>query len=119
MRVRAALVTIVMAGLVAGCGGSTASPSASTSPASQAPASVAALPSVVPSEAPPTPEITPAPPATGTVYVVKKGDTLYGIAAKFHVSPAKTAAWVDAVVKANPIIKNRDVLQVGWKLTIP
>ncbi len=48
----------------------------------------------------------------GTVYVVKSGDTLSGIAAKYGVE-------LDALIAANPQIKNPDLIYVGDKVTIP
>jgi LysM repeat protein len=58
-------------------------------------------------------EIPEAKPATPTAsYVVKKGDTLNAIASKFGVT-------ADEIKTLNPIIVNKNILGIGWKLTIP
>lgn len=108
MRYRAGLVA-VLALVLAGCGGSGASPSASAA----APSSSAAP---VEASAPPiaTPAPTPAPtPAAGTItYTVKKGDTLYAIAEKYKVT-------VKAIEAANPDLKDPNFIKIGQKLVIP
>ncbi len=76
---------------------------ASSSPAPAASASAAAT--VAPS-------ITPVPSPSPTIYVVKAGDVLSRLAVKFGVT-------VDAIVKANPQIKNPDRLNLGDQLVIP
>src|SRR5512140_425613 len=76
---------------------------ASSSPTPAASASAAAT--VAPS-------ITPVPSPSPTVYVVKAGDVLSRLAVKFGVT-------VDAIVKANPQIKNPDRLNLGDQLVIP
>jgi peptidoglycan endopeptidase LytE len=43
---------------------------------------------------------------------VKTGDTLGGIALKYHTT-------VDAIVAANPQITNRNIIGLGWVLKIP
>jgi len=58
------------------------------------------------------PSVTPVPSPSPTVYTVKAGDTLSRIAAKFGTT-------VDAIVKANPQIKNPDKLALGDQLVIP
>lgn len=45
-------------------------------------------------------------------YTVKKGDTLTTIASKYGTT-------VNEIVKLNPIIKNPNLINIGWKLTIP
>ena len=45
-------------------------------------------------------------------YTVKTGDTLWKIAQKFDTT-------IEAIMACNPIIKNADHIEVGWKLTIP
>lgn len=45
-------------------------------------------------------------------YTVKKGDTLGGIALKFSTT-------VDEIMALNPIIRNKNLLSIGWTLTIP
>ena len=52
-----------------------------------------------------------APPASGTTYTVKAGDTLYGIAQRFNTTVAKLAA-------ANNIV-NVNLLRIGQVLIIP
>jgi LysM repeat protein len=59
----------------------------------------------------PSPTAQPAP--TAQVYVVKAGDTMSKIAAKFGMTP-------EALCAANkPPIKNCDKIAIGDKLTIP
>ena len=55
---------------------------------------------------------TPIDPGTGTEYVVKKGDTLSAIAKKYGTT-------VDALLKANPNIKNPNLIKVGQVIIIP
>ena len=118
MRVRAGLVTILVAAVVAGCGGSSATATPSTAPSIPAPSSPAAA-SEQPTESSaaetpaPTEEATPKP-ATGgyTVYVVKSGDTLYAIAKRFGTTVA-------AIMALNPAIKDAAVIHVGQKIKIP
>ena len=45
-------------------------------------------------------------------HTVKKGDTLFNIASKNNTT-------VDAIMKLNPIIKNPNLINVGWVLEIP
>lgn len=59
----------------------------------------------------PTPEPTPTPP-TPTIYVVQKGDTLTKIAKDFNTT-------VDAIMKVNPQIKDKNKIYVGEKILIP
>jgi GH25 family lysozyme M1 (1,4-beta-N-acetylmuramidase) len=68
---------------------------------------------------PPTPQpqpqpVTPPDSNSGTFisYTVKSGDTLYGIALKYHTT-------VDAIVAVNPQITNRNIIGLGWVLKIP
>ncbi len=49
---------------------------------------------------------------TTNAYIVRAGDTLGSIAKAHATSPADIQA-------ANPIIKDRDKIQAGWKLSIP
>ncbi|VXC49018.1 LysM domain-containing protein [Pseudomonas sp. 9Ag] len=49
---------------------------------------------------------------TSNAYIVRAGDTLGSIAKAHGTSPANIQA-------ANPIIKDRDKIQAGWKLSIP
>lgn len=46
------------------------------------------------------------------VYTVKKGDTLGAIAKAYGTT-------VDEIVALNPIIRNKNLISVGWKLTMP
>jgi LysM repeat protein len=59
-----------------------------------------------------TPEPTEPPAPTPQVYTVAKGDTMSKIANKFDVS-------VEAIMDANPQIKNPDRIQIGDEITIP
>ncbi len=86
----------LLRGLTGGSG-----PAASPTPIASASPGVSAAPS-----------ITPVPSPSPTVYTVKAGDTLSRIAAKFGTT-------VDAIVKANPQIKNPDKLALGDQLVIP
>ncbi len=58
------------------------------------------------------PSITPVPSPSPLVYVVKAGDVLSRIAARFGLT-------VDQIVKVNPQIKNPDRLALGDQLVIP
>lgn len=50
---------------------------------------------------------------TYSVYVVKRGDTLSGIAKKFHTTTA-------AIVAMNSdLIGDTDYIRCGWKLIVP
>lgn len=54
--------------------------------------------------------------STDKKYVVKKGDTLWAIAKKYYGSGAQ----YPKIVNANKnLIKNPNLIQIGWKLTIP
>ena len=109
MRSRAGLVAAVLALVVAGCGGSGASASPSATPVSSSPpVQTSAAPVATPA---PTP-VASAATASGTTYVVKKGDTLYGIATRHKVT-------VKAILAANPDIKDPNFIKIGQKLVIP
>jgi LysM repeat protein len=51
-------------------------------------------------------------PGDGTTYTVKKGDTLSAIAKRYGTT-------VDAILKANPNIKNPNLIKVGQVINIP
>lgn len=63
----------------------------------------------------PHPDVKPKPPKpepTTRVYIVQQGDTLFKIAKRFSVT-------LDALIKANPQIKDPDVIFPGQKILIP
>ena len=107
MRGRAAFVLAVVV-LVSACGGSSASPS--SSPQTQPPPTGAPIQSTEPSTAAGSPAASAVP--AGTIYVVRKGDTLIGIAKKYHVT-------LKALRAANPQITDPTKIRTGTKLTIP
>jgi LysM repeat protein len=120
MRIRAGLVSVILALTVIGCGGGppvTPSLSPEGSAESTFPAAASLAPEVTPS---PLEEVTPAPVETPevtaepsyTIYVVKKGDTLYAIA-KAHGITLK------ALMAANPEVTDPKKLRIGQKLKIP
>ncbi|HZW03041.1 MAG TPA: LysM peptidoglycan-binding domain-containing protein [Anaerolineaceae bacterium] len=55
---------------------------------------------------------TPAPVTGGSIYVVKPGDTLNKIAARFGVT-------LDSILKANPSITNANRIEVGQQIRLP
>ena len=55
-------------------------------------------------------------PADAEVYIIVKGDTLSKIAAKYYGDPSLYTK----IFEANrDLVKNPDLIQVGWKLRIP
>ena len=111
MRPNAYCLLLILAVSLVACGGGSDSPSPRTPDVSATPAlptgptaSQTIQPQASPSAA------TPAP--SGTIYVVRRGDTLTAIAKHFNVSLAALRA-------ANPDITNPRLLQVGHKLVIP
>ena len=92
----AALTLFMLPALLGVGGGGTAGPSASSS---RAPATA------VPSET-----IKPGP--TPQIYIVKRGDTMSKIAAKFQVT-------VEDIMAANPDIKDPNVIALGQQIIIP
>ena len=54
---------------------------------------------------------TPKPTPIAKIHTVKKGDTLTSIAKKYKTTIAK-------IMKANPIIKDKNKINVGWKLKV-
>jgi LysM repeat protein len=75
---------------------------------------VTPAPTAAPETAPPTiePTVPPEPSAEVTIYVVKKGDTLYGIAKEFGIT-------AKALQAANPQVSDPRLMQIGEKLVIP
>lgn len=63
-------------------------------------------------QATPKPSATAAASPAQVIYVVKAGDTLSRIAAKYHVT-------TDQILTANPSIKNPNNIAIGDKITIP
>jgi 2',3'-cyclic-nucleotide 2'-phosphodiesterase/3'-nucleotidase len=112
MRVRAGLISVLATLLIAGCLGSSATPTrvpATPTPAPQA--TVQELPSLEPA-ATPAPTAAPTAASGGQVYVVKSGDTLYAISTHFKVT-------IKAILAANPEIKDPNMLKIGQKIVIP
>ena len=120
MRIRAGLISVMLVMILAGCGGGpppTGSPSPEGSVEPTLPIETA-VPSEVTPE--PPPEVTPGPEETPefteepsyTTYLVKKGDTLYGIAKKNGIT-------LKALMDANPEVTDPKKLRVGQKLKIP
>ena len=107
MRYRAGLVVMATALVVVACGSST-TPVPSVEQTTPPPAVETPAPSVA--EA--TPEVTATPAPAYTIYVVKKGDTLYAIALAHGTSVKK-------ILAANPAIKDPQKLRIGQKITIP
>jgi LysM repeat protein len=86
-------------------------PSPSPSPSAQSSASASAVaPSVAPSPSGGVSGVTATPPVATTTYVVKKGDTLYGIASTFGTTVAE-------IKRINGLKSNS--LKIGQKLEIP
>lgn len=107
-------LSITVAGTLAACGGSTATPLPSLPPDTPSPQSSAVVETLPPTESA-APAATAEPAATETPttkkYRVKKGDTMIAIAAKFGVT-------LKALQAANPKVKPRE-LKVGQILIIP
>jgi LysM repeat protein len=113
-RSRTSAVVLGVTLLLAACGGAAPSATPSSGAAgSAAPGGVPAapVPTATPaSTATPRPTARPAP--SGTVYVVKRGDTLYAIATRHHLT-------LKALLAANPQIANANVLKIGQRIVIP
>lgn len=101
----AGAVALLLGLSVAACG-SAATPSPSPTPSPQP--TIELLPTVAPTV---EPAPTATPPAT-TIYVVKKGDTLIGIAKHLGVT-------LKALRAANPEVTDPTKLQIGQKLVVP
>ncbi len=109
MRARVSLVLAVALSLSA-CGGS--SPSVSPSaPSSSSAASGAPAQSAGPG-ASLTASAGPSIPPAGTIYIIRKGDTLYAIARRFHLT-------LKALRAANPSVTDPTKIRIGQKLVIP
>lgn len=61
-------------------------------------------------------EMTAAPAVTGNIYVVQKGDTLSGIAAKYY---SNSARWPKIYNANKGLIKNPNLIRPGMRLNIP
>ena len=113
-RSRTSAVALGVTLLLAACGG--ASPSATPSSGAAGSAAPGGAPTPpVPTATPvstATPRPTARPASSGTVYVVKRGDTLYAIATRHHLT-------LKALLAANPQITNPNVLKVGQRIVIP
>jgi len=96
-------ITVAVAVALVACGGG-----ATPSPI------VTAAPTAAPTITPPTvePSVTPEPSAEVTIYVVKSGDTLYGIAKELGIT-------LKALQAANPQVRDPRTMQVGEELVIP
>ena len=106
-RLGMSVVALVLAGAVLffagpmllGLGGNAPGPGADVTPSPSADASATPIPTAVPA---PTP----------TTYLVVQGDTMSKIATKFGVT-------VDAIMAANPQIKDANKIAIGDEITIP
>ena len=109
MRNRAALVAVVVAAVLVAACGSSSTPAPTAAPATAPPI----VESPTPEVAAPTPEVvTPTPAPAYTIYVVKKGDTLYAIAIAHHTTIKK-------ILALNPAIKDPAKIRIGQKIEIP
>lgn len=99
-------IALMTVALMLGACGAAATPSPSPSP----------IPTPTPTVAPAPPSVepaaTPEPTASVTIYVVRSGDTLIGIAKKFKIT-------LKALRAANPQVTDPTKMQIGEKLVIP
>ncbi len=116
MRVRFGLVgiAVITSFVVGACGGSSATLSPAPSQATPAPTDLPVIETLPPVDTEPpvaTEEPTQAPSGEQTIYVVKKGDTLWAIAIEYGIT-------LKVLQDANPDVNPR-TLHVGQKLVIP
>ncbi len=107
IRTRALPLLAAMSIGIAACGSSAVTPS--PSPTSSPPPSSATTPAPT---AEPTASAAPTTSQQVTVYRVKQGDTLYGIARHFKLKLAE-------LIAANPQLKDPNVLKIGARINIP
>jgi len=116
----AALVAAVVLGLVGVyvlSSGLLGSPSPTTSAVGPSPASTPVGPSAAPTFSRPT----PSPGPTFAMYTVKRGDTLNGIAKKYHTTARSISWWNRGTYPSlDPEAPGYDpgTIRVGWKLVI-
>ena len=104
---------MLIAGLaVAGCGNSSASPTAQAAAIFNAVVTAEATPTEAPTEAPAeTPTLT-APGGSYFQYTIRPGDQWWAIARYFNITVCELSL-------ANPQIKDTNHLEVGWVLNVP
>jgi LysM repeat protein len=121
-RPRLAFVALGLSAAVAlaACGGSAATPLPTLPPVTDAPTTASESPAVetlAPSETEPPVAASDEPsasvkPAATTIYKVKKGDTMTGIAAKYGIT-------LKALMKLNPKIKDASKIHIGQSIIVP
>lgn len=57
-------------------------------------------------------------PGAGALHVLSKGETLWGLAAA-KVGPGAATAYVDAILRANPSIRDAGAIRAGEKIVLP
>jgi hypothetical protein len=121
-RPRLAFVALGLSSAVAlaACGGSAATPLPTLPPVTDAPGASEspAVETLAPETEPPAsasasaePSASAKPAAT-TIYKVKKGDTMTGIAAKYGIT-------LKALMKLNPRIKDASKIHIGQSIIVP